>query len=69
MEWQIDNTMIYRDSNDAIRPMKTVSMGKGRGRGRQSKKIDGVVAAIEAIAAMMHMKEQEPEISGEINFW
>ena len=69
MEWQIDNTMIYRDSNDAIRPMKTVAMGKGRGRGRQSKKIDGVVAAIEAIAAMMHMKEQEPEITGEITFW
>ena len=68
MEWEIDNTMVYRDSNDAIRPMKTVSRGKGRGSGREKRKIDGVVAAIEAIGAYMHMKAEEPE-AAEIMVW
>ena len=69
MEWQIDNTMVYRDSNDAIRPMKSVSRGKGRGTGRDSRKVDGVVARIMGIAGYLHALAEEPEITGEIMVW
>lgn len=59
MEWEIDNTMVYEDGNGRVRPMKTISRGRGRGAGRERRKIDGVVAAIMSIAAHMNNQIEE----------
>jgi phage terminase large subunit-like protein len=67
LEWQIDNTMVYRDADDRVRPVKTV--GRGRNKGAERKKIDGVVAMIMAIASYLNAKAQEPEYSGEVGLW
>jgi phage terminase large subunit-like protein len=68
LEWQIDNTMVYEDGNGKVRPMKTISRGKGRGSGREKRKIDGVVASIMAIAAYMNAEAEKPKAS-EIMIW
>ncbi len=60
LEWQIDNTMVYEDGNDQVRPMKTVS--RGRGKGRQRKKIDAVVAAIMGLGEYLDQKEDEKSV-------
>ena len=48
--WALDNTNIYKDSNDNYRPHK----GKSKGR------IDPVIATVNACAAYLHwLKENE----------
>jgi phage terminase large subunit-like protein len=66
LEWQIDNTMTYEDTNGMVKPVKTI--GRGRNKGAKRKKIDGVVAFIEAIGAWLSAKVEQ-EYSGEIDTW
>jgi phage terminase large subunit-like protein len=58
MEWQIDNTMVYEDTTGKVKPVKTI--GRGRGRGAQRKKIDGVVSLVMALAGSLHDDYKEP---------
>lgn len=46
LAWMANNTMIHRDTNDNIRPHK----GKSKGR------IDGIMASLDSIAAMLDWK-------------
>jgi phage terminase large subunit-like protein len=67
LEWQIDNTMVYEDTNGRVKPVKTI--GRGKNKGAQRKKIDGVVATVMAIAAYLSAKAEEPAFTGEIETW
>lgn len=48
LSWMMDNVQIYRDTNDNYRPHKAKSKGK----------IDGIMAAINAVAEMMDWKRR-----------
>ena len=48
--WNLDNTQIFRDSNNNIRPHK----GKSKG------KIDGIMAAVNAVWAMQEYDKENP---------
>jgi phage terminase large subunit-like protein len=50
LAWNLDNTQIFRDTNDNYRPHK----GKSKG------KIDGIMAAINAVWAMLEHDKENP---------
>lgn len=60
LAWNLDNTQIYRDTNDNYRPHK----GKSKG------KIDGIMASVIAIYAMLEYDKENPsyDISSIISF-
>jgi hypothetical protein len=50
--------MVYEDTTGKVKPVKTI--GRGRGRGAQRKKIDGVVSLVMALAGSLHDDYKEP---------
>ena len=50
LRWMVSNVVVYRDANDNIKPVKN----------RSPEKIDGVVAAIEAIGEWMSAQRTPP---------
>lgn len=60
LAWNLDNTQIYRDTNDNIRPHKGQSKGK----------IDGIAATVTAVWAMTELETQNPNFdAGSIVSW
>ena len=61
VSWNLDNTQIFRDSNNNYRPHK----GKSKG------KIDGIMAAINAVWAMLEHDKENPsfDINNMISFF
>lgn len=57
LAWQMNNTEVFSDSNDNIRPMKGAARGQNKGRKRN--KIDGIVAGIMAVGEWMDAKARE----------
>jgi phage terminase large subunit-like protein len=50
LAWNLDNTQIFRDTNDNYRPHK----GKSKG------KIDGIMASVIAVYAMLEHDKENP---------